>query len=98
MSVAPDPATAADAPIAEAQKNVAEEADKHTPETPAPAGDAAKTDPTDSKDGLAELREQVTTLANTVDTLVKAVTEKASESPDEAATRLPFLLRGKSEK
>lgn len=94
MSVQPDPATVTGAPVGEAQANAAEEADKHTPETPAPTGDVAKTDPTDAKDGLAELREQVQSLATSVATLTDAITNKVTE-PDEPTERVPLLLRGK---
>ena len=103
MSVPAGTDAVTDAPIAEAQKNAIDDAEKHTPEvTPPPPPANTAGDPSDGTDGIKELREQVGVLGETVNTLVKTVETLAATATgnrDEGAgTKLPFLLRGKKDK
>lgn len=91
------------APVGEAQKNVIEDAEKHTPPAatpPAPpASEVANT--ADGEDGIKELRDQVGVLGQTVDTLAKTVESllgSANGERDESVAKLPLLLRGKKDK
>jgi hypothetical protein len=87
----PEVEVIADVPVTQAADNVATSADDHTPNTDAIA-DTPDPDPTRAEQGIEELRELMTTLATTVDTLVHVVESRVLT--DETPRKLPWTHRG----